>query len=114
MTTGRGAFTGLLSGIIGSFVWLIVSIVVNVLMAPLQRRIAEDIARNGELPPEVRTMLESFGANPTIGLVVGFIVMLFCGAIFGTIGGLLGAAFFRHDVPPALGGPSEPPPLPPQ
>ena len=30
------------------------------------------------------------------------------------IGGLLGAAFFRNDVPPALGGPSEPPPLPPQ
>ena len=26
----------------------------------------------------------------------------------------LGAAFFRNDVPPALGGPSEPPPLPPQ
>jgi hypothetical protein len=115
MTTGRGAFTGLLSGIIGSFVWLIVSIVVNVLMAPLQRRLADDFARNArDLPPEVRTMLESFGANPTIGVGFGFIVMLFCGVIFGTIGGLLGAAFFRNDVPPALGGPSEPPPLPPQ
>jgi hypothetical protein len=115
MTTGRGAFTGLLSGVIGSFVWLIVSIVVNVLMAPLQRRLADDFARNArDLPPEVRTMLESFGANPTIGVVFGFIVMLFCGVIFATIGGLLGAAFFRNDVPPALGGPTEPPPLPPQ
>jgi hypothetical protein len=94
---------------------LIVSIVVNVLMAPLQRRLADDFARNArDLPPEVRTMLESFGANPTIGVVFGFIVMLFCGVIFGTIGGLLGAACFRNDVPPALGGPSEPPPLPPQ
>jgi hypothetical protein len=115
MTTGRGAFTGLLSGVIGSFVWLIVSIVVNLLMAPLQRRLADDFARNArDLPPEVRTMLESFGANPTIGVVFGFIVMLFCGAIFATLGGVLGAAFFRNDVPPALGGPSEPPPLPPQ
>jgi hypothetical protein len=115
MTTGRGAFTGLLSGIIGSFVWLIVSIVVNILMAPLQRRLADDFARNArDLPPEVRTMLESFGANPTIGVVFGFIVMLFCGAIFATLGGVLGAAFFRNDTPPALGGPSEPPPLPPQ
>ena len=115
MTTGRGAFTGLLSGIIGSFVWLIVSIVVNILMAPLQRRLADDFARNArDLPPEVRTMLESFGANPSIGLVFGFIVMLFCGAIFATLGGVLGAAFFRNDAPPALGGPGEPPPLPPQ
>jgi hypothetical protein len=84
-------------------------------MATLQRRLADDFARNArDLPPEVRTMLESFGANPTIGVVFGFIVMLFCGAIFATLGGVLGAAFFRNDVPPALGGPSEPPPLPPQ
>jgi hypothetical protein len=36
---------------------------------------------------------------------------LFVGSIFSTLGGLLGAVFFRNDVPPALGGP---PPLPPQ
>ena len=91
------------------------SIVVNLAMAPLQRRIAGDFARNArDLPPEFRTMLESIGSNPGIGLVFGFIVMLFCGVVFATLGGLLGAAFFRNDVPPALGGPSEPPPLPPQ
>ena len=78
ITVGRGAFTGFLSGIIGSLVWLIVSIVVNLLMAPLQRRLAGDFARNArDLPPEVRTMLESFGANPSLGLVFGFVVMLF-------------------------------------
>jgi len=115
ITVGRGAFTGFISGIIGSLVWLIVSIVVNILMAPIQRRLADDFARNArDLPPEVRTMLESFGANPSIGMVFGFIVMLFCGVIFATLGGVLGAAFFRNDIPPALGGPSEPPPLPPQ
>ena len=115
MTVGRGAFTGFISGIIGSLVWLIVSILVNILMAPIQRRIADDLVRNSrDLPPEVRTMLESFGANPSMGLVIGFIVMLFCSAVFATLGGVLGAAFFRNDTPPALGGPSEPPPLPPQ
>jgi hypothetical protein len=46
--------------------------------------------------------------------VFGFVVMLFCGVVFATLGGVLGAAFFRNDVPPALGGPGEPPPLPPQ
>jgi hypothetical protein len=40
--------------------------------------------------------------------------MLFTGVVFATLGGVLGAAFFRNDVPPALGGPTDPPPLPPQ
>jgi hypothetical protein len=115
ITVGRGAFTGFLSGIFGSLVWLVVSIVVNLALAPIQQRLAGDFARNArDLPPEVRQMLESLGANPSIGMVFGFVVMLFCGVIFATLGGVLGAAFFRNDVPPALGGPPEPPPLPPQ
>jgi hypothetical protein len=115
ITVGRGAFTGFLSGIIGSLIWLIVSIAVNLVMAPLQRRMAADFAREArDLPPQVRAMLESLGANPSIGLIFGFVVMLICGVIFATVGGVLGAAFFRNDAPPALGGPSEPPPLPPQ
>jgi hypothetical protein len=115
ITAGRGAFTGFLSGLIGSLVWLVVSIVVNLALAPIQRRMAGDFVRNArDLPPEVRTMLESLGANPSIGLVFGFIVMLFTGVVFATLGGVLGAAFFRNDVPPALGGPTDPPPLPPQ
>jgi hypothetical protein len=115
ITAGRGAFTGFLSGVIGSLVWLVVSIVVNLALAPIQRRMAGDFVRNArDLPPEVRTMLETLGANPSIGLVFGFIVMLFTGVVFATLGGVLGAAFFRNDVPPALGGPTEPPPLPPQ
>jgi ABC-type phosphate transport system permease subunit len=115
ITVGRSALTGFLSGIIGSFVWLVMSILVNLLLAPIQRRFAEDFARDARnLPPEVRTMLESLSANPSISLVFGFLVMLFAGVIFATLGGVLGAAFFRSDDPPALGGPSEPPPLPPQ
>jgi hypothetical protein len=115
ITVGRGALTGLLSGIIGALVWLIVSIAVNLLLAPLRQGALADFTRNArDLPPEVRTMLETLGANPSIGLIFGFIMFLFVGAIFATLGGVLGAAFFRNDVPPALGGPPEPPPLPPQ
>jgi hypothetical protein len=115
ITVGRGAFTGLLSGMIGAVVWLVISIVLNAVMRPLQERFARDFASNArDLPPEVRAMLESLGANPSIGLVFGFVVLLVAGAIFATLGGVLGAAFFRNDVPPALGGPPEPPPLPPQ
>ena len=114
ITIQRGAFTGFLSGIIGTLVWLIVSIAVNLALAPLREGLAGDFARNTrDMPPEVRQLFESFAANPSLGLVLGFVVMLICGTIFATLGGVLGASFFRNDVPPALGGPSEPPPLPP-
>ena len=42
---------------------------------------------------------------------LGFTFQLVAGAVAGAIGGLLGAAWFRTDVPPAMGG--TPPPLPP-
>lgn len=115
ITVGRGALTGFLSGMIGAVVYVVVSVVVNALMAPLQRQLASQIARSTrDIPPEVQRLLESVGANSSLTYVFGFVMMLFVGAIFATLGGVLGAAFFRNDVPPALGGPSEPPPLPPQ
>jgi hypothetical protein len=115
ITVQRGALTGFLSGIFGTLVWLIVSIAVNLLMAPLREGLAGDLTRGmRDVPPEVRQLFETLAANPSLNLVLGFVVMLFSSAIFATLGGILGAAFFRNDVPPALGGPSEPPPLPPQ
>jgi hypothetical protein len=42
--------------------------------------------------------------------VIVFLGFLIIGAIFSTLGGLLGASFFKNDVPPALGGPAAPPP----
>jgi hypothetical protein len=114
ITPGRGAFTGLLSGIIGAVVWLVASVALNALMAPLQQRLAGEFMRSArDIPPEVRAMVESFGANSSLRVVFGFVLFLCVGAIFSTLGGVLGASFFRNDVPPALGGPTAPPPLPP-
>jgi hypothetical protein len=64
-----------------------------------------------DLPPEVRQALEWVSANPSLSLAFDFFVRLFIGSIVATLGGMLGAAFFRNDMPPALGGPI--PPLPP-
>jgi uncharacterized membrane protein YeaQ/YmgE (transglycosylase-associated protein family) len=115
ITVQRGALTGLVSGIIGAFVYLIVAIAVNLALSPLRDSFAGDFTRTArDIPPEARALLEMFAANPSLGLMLGFIAMLICGVVFATLGGVLGAAFFRNDVPPALGGPTEPPPLPPQ
>jgi Family of unknown function (DUF5518) len=112
MTPGRGALAGLLAGMIGSVVWLVVSLALRALFAPLQQRLAGMILRGTpDMPPEVRTIFENIGSNPGLEFVVGFVLMLCAGSIMSTIGGLLGAMFFRSGVPPALGGP---PPLPPQ
>jgi hypothetical protein len=66
------------------------------------------------MPPDARAALESIGANSPVGYAFNFFVLLCGGAIFSTLGGMLGATFFRNDVPPALGGPIQPPPLPPE
>ncbi len=114
ITAGRGAWNGFLAGIIGAVVWLIVSMALDVVLAPIRERLAGEIIRVArDMPPEARAALESIGTSSSAGYIFNFIVLLCLGAILSTLGGVLGAAFFRNDVPPALGGPSEPPPLPP-
>jgi len=114
ISAGRGAFAGFLAGIIGAFVWLVFSLGLDVVLAPIRERLAGELMRMArDMPPDARAALESIGASSPLGFAFDFLVLLCAGAIFSTLGGVLGAAFFRNDVPPALGGPIEPPPLPP-
>ena len=40
ITAGRGALNGFLAGVIGAFVWLLVSIALDVVLAPIRERLA--------------------------------------------------------------------------
>lgn len=112
ITTGRGAYNGFLAGVIGACVWLVVALVLEAALGPLRERALGEIARMAQdIPPEARAMLESLEGSSGIGLAVSFFVQLTAGAVFATLGGVLGAAFFRNDMPPALGGPTPPPPF---
>jgi hypothetical protein len=114
ITVGRGAITGLLSGIVGAVVYLIAIVAISAVFAPLEE-LADAMGRSAaDMPPEVRRVFDWFMANPILLLVVDFFMRLVVGTIFSTIGGVIGAVFLRNDVPPALGGPIQPPPLPPQ
>ena len=113
LTVSGGARVGLIAGLIGAVVWLMVTTVLSVLLAPLNERLLEEVARNAsDIPPEVREMLENVGANRGAGQVFSFLLMLVFGGLAAAFGGAVGASYFRKDVPPALGGTPPPPPLP--
>jgi len=120
ITPGDGALAGLLAGIVGAFVCFLLAIPITFLVAPMERQIVQRFVENsGNMPPEFREWVERYSsgdvrftfARYVIGFIVTFVVMLFLGAIFSTLGGLLGAVFFRKPQPPAVI--DVPPPTPP-
>ncbi len=97
ITLADGALVGLCAGIAGAVISLLLSIPITLMMAPIQRDLFERLANRGMFPPEFQDVLAnaSGGAGASIGIVIGFFFMLFAGAIFATLGGVLGAAIFR-------------------
>lgn len=113
---GDGAIVGLLAGIVGAFVWVIVSVPISVAMAPFESEIANRMMRDAaDMAPELRGFLENVSGRPVIGLglIIGFFIMLCVSTAFGMLGGLFGALMFRKHQPPAAPPPPIPPPLPP-
>jgi hypothetical protein len=77
------------------------------MLAPFEQAMMQRLLDMGTLPPEIRDVLERYGRNgPMNGVyfivsrVVGLMFWLFVGAIFSTLGGLLGAMLFRKQTPP--------------
>jgi hypothetical protein len=109
MTVGDGALVGLLAGIVGAFIYLAISIPVTLLLAPMERAFIERMTEiSGQMPAQLRGYMAG-GVRSSIRLILGFMLMLFLGSIFSTLGGVLGAAIFRKkptqpqviDIPPS-------------
>ena len=114
LSGGEGAAVGALAGVIGAFVWLPIVAVLAVLLGPIQRAILEQIVRNArDMPPGARDVIENMGQTGIGGYLILFLFQLVGGSLFAAIGGILGAMYFKKEVPPALGG-NWIPPLPPQ
>jgi hypothetical protein len=117
-----GAMAGLLAGVFGAIVWLVLYVPMHMLTGDMQARMVERVLQNaGDLPANVRDALENAqsGGSLAASIVIGFLFMLVAGAIFSTLGGLLGAALFKKGQPPppppppSYVPPSAPPPLTP-
>jgi hypothetical protein len=109
MSAADGALAGLLAGLVGAAVHLALSIPIDLLMAPMERAMVQRIVdMSGNMPPEMRDMFERYsGGTAAAGFafflvrhVVTFMFMLFIGAIFSTVGGLLGSVIFVRKMPP--------------
>ena len=99
ITPGDGAVVGLLAGIVGAFVYLVLSIPITVLVAPMERVLMQRIIENGQMPPEFREYVGTY-ARGAVRLTLGFIFMLTAGSIFSTLGGIVGAVVFVKRLPP--------------
>jgi hypothetical protein len=108
LTPADGALVGLMAGLIGAFVRFVVAIPIDLVMAPMEQAMLQRIVDMGTLPPEARDVLERYAgrdrelsaAYVIISAIVGLMFWLFLGAIFSTIGGLIGALIFRKETPP--------------
>ena len=102
---GEGALGGLLAGVAGAAFYALVSVPFQLLMGSLAGGAAgRSMLGDVDVPPEMLPMIEMMEqvmSNPGLMALMGFLVMLVAGAVFSTLGGLLGAFFFRKGAPPA-------------
>jgi hypothetical protein len=122
VSLGDGAVVGLLAAIIGAVVKLAAAVPIALLIPSEARAFSQGMLGASEgMPPEVRELVRSI--PPAVFAVLEGLLFLAMGGIVSTVGGVLGAAFFRRAVPAAAPAaipasdawqaPVEPPPLPP-
>ena len=128
ITIAEGMLVGLVAGVIGAIVAVPVSLLTHAALGGLadgRELIDRILERSGSMPPEVREALErarssSLTAGGALTVAVSFLFSLIVNLVFATLGGLLGALFFRKGpdtsqwgMPSEPARPPEPPPLPP-
>jgi hypothetical protein len=109
ITAADGAIVGIFAGLIGAAINSLISLPISMVMGPVVQGFFERLSTMSNLPPEARDALENMANRRAdmgpFGLVLAFFLglcfNLFAGAIFSTLGGLLGSAIFAKKVPPA-------------
>lgn len=99
-----GALVGLCAGLMGGVLGTLLSIPIDMMMGPFQKRLMEQIlSQSQDMPEETRRMLENMNAGGA-AIVIKLVFSVCVGAVFGLAGGLLGVAMFKKkDLPPPPG-----------
>jgi hypothetical protein len=104
LSRSEGAVLGLRAGLVGAVVYLVLSVPITIVMTPLERALILRMVDSGNLPPQFRDYVAGYGRG-VVRLIFSFVFMLIAGAIFSSIGGILGAVVAgrrRHDPPKAV------------
>jgi hypothetical protein len=100
IAVSEGAIVGAFAGLIGGIIAAILSIPLQMVTAEWQRRIIERIvASNPDLPLETRDTMERFATSMPLRFVLAM-TSIVVDVIFGVLGGLLGVAVFKKNIPP--------------
>ncbi len=102
LEVGDGALVGCLAGVFGAFVSTLVSIPVQLVTGPVLEQTIDMMRGSSDMPPEVLEILDQIGQVGDVGVLAmlfGFVVMLFLGLVFSTLGGVLGAVVFSRSRP---------------
>ena len=114
VTSAEGAFVGFLAGLFGGVLGVLLSIPVDLMMGPFQRRFVQWVlSTNPDIPSEIREMSERAGTGPA-AVAFKLLFGIVTGAVFGMLGGLLGVALFKTNAPPAPQPPGRIDVLPPE
>ncbi len=113
----HGAQVGLLSGLIYGVVTTAVSSLFNLVLGLGDwQDIVEQMEEIGTLDPEVMDQVARFmeSTGPSVMVLFGLFMSLLFGAIFATVGGLIGGSVFKVEAPaePQYPGSDAPPPPP--
>jgi hypothetical protein len=105
VNSSEGALMGLLAGLIGGVIAALISIPMMAVMGPFQQRMIEQILNSrADIPEESRDMIEKMmQRNAGLGAAAfafGLVVQVIVGTVFGMLGGLLGVAMFKKELPP--------------
>jgi len=102
ITPADGAFVGFLSGLGGAVIYLIVSVPIEIVIGPMEREMMRRMVENMGGAEGLRSYADRADlVSVPVRALFGFLMMLCVGAIFSTIGGLLGALMFRKAPAPA-------------
>ncbi|MBN2414987.1 DUF4199 domain-containing protein [bacterium] len=101
---GDGAVTGLLAGIFGAlFASILGYLFMSMGDAEILNRVFENVLRDrSDLSPEVDELMRSLREGERLSplyMVAGLFFSLIINAVFGTLGGLIGASMFKKKRP---------------
>ena len=102
IAAAEGALVGLMAGAVGAFIATAISIPMQMMTGPImQGWIDRMVAGNPDLPPELRDAMSRTRVGAAGGWIIGLLATLIIYPVFALLGGLIGAAMFKKNLPPA-------------